>query len=32
MLERLPNLELVQEPEWKPNYVIRGLKALRVRA
>ena len=32
MLERFPNLELVQEPEWKPNYVIRGLKTLQVRA
>ena len=32
ILERLPNLELVQEPEWKPGYVLRGLKELRVRA
>jgi cytochrome P450 len=32
ILERLPNLELVKEPEWKPGYVLRGLKELRVRA
>jgi cytochrome P450 len=32
LLRRLPDLELVAEPEWKPNYIIRGLKELRVRA
>jgi cytochrome P450 len=32
VLRRLPRLELVAEPEWKPNYIIRGLKELRVRA
>jgi len=32
MLERLPNLELVAEPVWKPGYVIRGPAELRVRA
>ncbi len=32
VLERFPNLELVQEPAWKPGYVIRGLTELRVRA
>ena len=32
ILERLPNLELVREPAWKPGYVIRGLAELRVRA
>jgi cytochrome P450 len=32
MLRRLPEMELVAEPEWKPNYIIRGLKELRVRA
>jgi unspecific monooxygenase len=31
ILERLPNLELVEEPRWKPNYIIRGLEGLRVR-
>jgi cytochrome P450 len=30
MLRRLPEMELVAEPEWKPNYIIRGLKELRV--
>ncbi|MEX2459022.1 MAG: cytochrome P450 [Actinomycetota bacterium] len=30
ILERLPNLELVREPEWKPAYIIRGLRELRV--
>jgi cytochrome P450 len=28
LLERAPKLELVSEPEWKPGYVIRGLKSL----
>jgi cytochrome P450 len=32
LLRRLPGLELVEEPAWKPNYIIRGLKELRVRA
>jgi cytochrome P450 len=32
LLRRLPRMELVAEPEWKPNYIIRGLKELRVRA
>ncbi len=32
ILERLPNLELVEEPRWKPGYVLRGLAELRVRA
>jgi cytochrome P450 len=31
ILRRLPRLELVAEPEWKPNYIIRGLRELRVR-
>jgi hypothetical protein len=30
-MDRFPNLELVAEPRWKPNYVIRGLEGLRVR-
>ena len=30
ILERFPRMELAEEPEWKPNYIIRGLKALRV--
>jgi hypothetical protein len=30
-LERLPHMELVEEPEWKPAYIIRGLKELKVR-
>jgi unspecific monooxygenase len=32
VLERLPNLELVAEPVWKPGFVLRGLAELRVRA
>lgn len=32
ILERLPHLELVAEPVWKPGYVLRGLAELRVRA
>ena len=32
ILERLPRLELEREPEWKPGYIIRGLRELRVRA
>jgi unspecific monooxygenase len=31
LLERFPELELVEEPRFKPNYVIRGLEGLRVR-
>jgi cytochrome P450 len=31
VLERLPSMELVEEPRWKPNYIIRGLEELRVR-
>jgi cytochrome P450 len=31
VLRRLPGLELVEEPRWKPNYIIRGLEGLRVR-
>jgi cytochrome P450 len=30
MLERFPELELVEEPRFKPNYIIRGLEGLRV--
>jgi cytochrome P450 len=30
VLERFPRMELVREPEWKPAYIIRGLKALDV--
>jgi len=32
LLRELPHLELVEEPTWKPNYIIRGLEALHVRA
>ena len=32
ILRRLPRLELLAEPEWKPTYIIRGLKSLAVRA
>jgi cytochrome P450 len=31
LMDRFPNLEPVEEPRWKPNYVIRGLEGLRVR-
>jgi cytochrome P450 len=31
VLRRMPTLELVEEPRWKPNYIIRGLEGLRVR-
>jgi cytochrome P450 len=31
LLRRFPLMELVEEPAWKPNYIIRGLEALRVR-
>lgn len=30
LLDRFPRLELVEEPRWKPNYIIRGLEGLRV--
>jgi cytochrome P450 len=32
VLRRLPDLELVEEPRWKPGYVIRGLGSLQVRS
>ena len=32
ILERLPRLELVEEPTWKPRFILRGLAALLVRA
>ena len=32
ILRRMPRLQLLQEPEWKPTYIIRGLKSLPVRA
>ena len=31
VLRRLPELELLEEPVWKPGYVIRGLESLQVR-
>jgi cytochrome P450 len=31
LLRRFPRMELVEEPQWKPSYIIRGLKELRVR-
>ncbi|MDA0636954.1 cytochrome P450 [Nonomuraea sp. MCN248] len=31
LLDRAPGLELVREPEWKPGYVIRGLRGLELR-
>jgi cytochrome P450 len=31
LMDRFPNLELVEEPTWKANYVIRGLEGLLVR-
>jgi cytochrome P450 len=30
LLARFPRIELVETPVWKPNYVIRGLRGLRV--
>ncbi|CAN5364631.1 cytochrome P450 [soil metagenome] len=30
LLRRLPHMELVAEPRWKPGYIIRGLEELRV--
>ncbi len=32
VLRELPDLRLVEEPAWKPNYIIRGLEELRVEA
>jgi cytochrome P450 len=31
IIERMPTLELVAEPAWKPRFVLRGLQALHVR-
>jgi cytochrome P450 len=31
ILERLPHLQLVEEPAWKPRFILRGLASLRVR-
>jgi unspecific monooxygenase len=31
LLDRFPRLELVEEPAWKPGYIVRGLAGLRVR-
>jgi len=31
LMDRFPDLELVEEPRWKPSYIIRGLEGLRVR-
>lgn len=31
VLRRMPNLELVERPRWKPTFVLRGLDRLRVR-
>ena len=31
LLRRIPRLELVEPPRWKPTFVLRGLEALRVR-
>jgi unspecific monooxygenase len=31
LLERFPTMEPLEEPRWKPNYIIRGLEGLRVR-
>jgi cytochrome P450 len=32
VLRRMPDLELLDVPRWKPGYVIRGLESLQVRA
>ena len=32
ILRRMPALEVVEEPAWKPRFVLRGLEALRVRS
>ena len=31
LLRRVPRLELVETPRWKPTFVLRGLESLRVR-
>ncbi len=31
ILRRMPGLELLEEPRWKPTFMLRGLAALRVR-
>jgi cytochrome P450 len=31
LLRRVPGLDLVETPRWKPTFVLRGLEALRVR-
>jgi cytochrome P450 len=31
LLRRLPRMDLVEEPEWTPAYIVRGLKELKVR-
>jgi cytochrome P450 len=31
LLRRVPRLELVEAPRWKPTFVLRGLRELRVR-
>jgi cytochrome P450 len=31
LLRRVPRLELVEAPQWKPTFVLRGLRELRVR-
>ena len=32
LLRRMPDLELAEEPRWKPNFIIRGVDGLRVQA
>ena len=32
ILRRMPGLQVVEEPAWKPRFVLRGLESLRVRA
>ena len=31
ILRRMPRLELLAEPAWKPTYIIRGLREIKVR-
>jgi cytochrome P450 len=31
LLRRIPRLELIEAPRWKPTFVLRGLEGLRVR-
>jgi cytochrome P450 len=31
IIGRMPRLELVEEPAWKPRFVLRGLESLQVR-